>query len=43
VDAGVCRRPFTRYDEAQEAAIRADFLALKAELAEFKIDFLEKL
>ena len=43
VDAGVCRRPFTRYGEAEAAAIREDFLKLKEELASFDIDFLKRL
>ena len=43
VDAGVSRRPFTRYDDPGQAAIREDFLKLKEELAPFRIDFLERL
>ncbi|MGJ4850055.1 dihydrodipicolinate synthase family protein [Bacillota bacterium Meth-B3] len=43
VDAGVSRRPFTRYDAAQAAAMRARFELLKAQMAGAEVDFLNAL
>lgn len=43
VDAGIARRPFTRYTQEQAAAIREDFLRVKAELPGLDIDFLNRL
>lgn len=43
VDAGVSRKPFTHYTEAQARDIKNAFLPLKEELKEQHIDFLEKL